>query len=204
MVTMICWDCMEAQASQGPSRSCYALVQKYERPESLSIAQRRSGIDVRRESAPSSILCTFAGTDGGKNKCELCEYVFHGGAMRIRLHFLQVPGFGVAKCKAEDTLVAVDEGKEGEQEGGQQEEGSSSDGEGLFIGEEEDNMGPERLSRPSQQFSTNKFYRALQTATFSVHNFKAIFSVLENSRIETQPWEHLVSVKHSQRGLFEA
>eukprot|EP00983_Pelagomonas_calceolata_P036792 1134534-Pelagomonas_calceolata.AAC.1 len=48
------------------------------------------------------------GTDGVKqvkNKCKLCEHVFHGGATRIRLHFLQVPGCGVAKCTAaEDKL----------------------------------------------------------------------------------------------------
>eukprot|EP00983_Pelagomonas_calceolata_P047812 1140792-Pelagomonas_calceolata.AAC.4 len=63
------------------------------------------------------------------------EHVFHGGATRIRLHFLQVPGCGLAKCTAaEDTWVNVDE----DEEGGQQEKGSSSDGEGWFTGEEED------------------------------------------------------------------
>eukprot|EP00983_Pelagomonas_calceolata_P003399 110969-Pelagomonas_calceolata.AAC.2 len=47
-------------------------------------------------------LVHHGGTDGvkqGKNKCKLCEHVFHGGAMRIRLHFLRVPGCGVAKCR---------------------------------------------------------------------------------------------------------
>eukprot|EP00983_Pelagomonas_calceolata_P067085 1149345-Pelagomonas_calceolata.AAC.7 len=51
------------------------------------------------------------GTDGvkqGKNKCKLCEYVFHGGTMRIRLHFLQVPVCRVAKyTAAKDTWVAI-------------------------------------------------------------------------------------------------
>eukprot|EP00983_Pelagomonas_calceolata_P057183 1144951-Pelagomonas_calceolata.AAC.2 len=41
----------------------------------------------------------------GKNMCmqAMCtrEHVFHGGATRIRLHFLQVPGCGVAKCSAD-------------------------------------------------------------------------------------------------------
>eukprot|EP00983_Pelagomonas_calceolata_P011894 382287-Pelagomonas_calceolata.AAC.1 len=46
----------------------------------------------------------------GKNACmqAMCtrEHVFHGGAMRIRLLFLQLPGCGVAKCTAsEDTWV---------------------------------------------------------------------------------------------------
>eukprot|EP00983_Pelagomonas_calceolata_P023571 742723-Pelagomonas_calceolata.AAC.7 len=40
----------------------------------------------------------------GKNKCmqAMCthEHAFHGGAIHIRLHFLQVPGCGVAKCTA--------------------------------------------------------------------------------------------------------
>eukprot|EP00983_Pelagomonas_calceolata_P064841 1148314-Pelagomonas_calceolata.AAC.5 len=40
-----------------------------------------------------------------KNKCKQCEHVFHGGATRIRLHFLQVPGCEVAECTAaEDKL----------------------------------------------------------------------------------------------------
>eukprot|EP00983_Pelagomonas_calceolata_P069159 1150275-Pelagomonas_calceolata.AAC.1 len=71
------------------------------------------------------------------------KYFGEGGIkapMRIRLHFLQVPGCGVAKCTAAgDTWVAVDEEEEGKEEGGQQEESSSSDyyGEGCFTGEEE-------------------------------------------------------------------
>eukprot|EP00983_Pelagomonas_calceolata_P045473 1139753-Pelagomonas_calceolata.AAC.6 len=74
------------------------------------------------------------GVKQGKNKCKLCEHVFHGGATRIKLHFLQVPGCRVAKCKAEDTWVAVDEDEGGRDEEGQHEEGSSSDGEGWFTG----------------------------------------------------------------------
>eukprot|EP00983_Pelagomonas_calceolata_P042592 1138562-Pelagomonas_calceolata.AAC.4 len=45
-------------------------------------------------------LAQHEGTDGvkqGKNNCFALEHVFHGGATRIRLHFLQVPGCGVAK-----------------------------------------------------------------------------------------------------------
>eukprot|EP00983_Pelagomonas_calceolata_P122376 1160902-Pelagomonas_calceolata.AAC.5 len=87
-----------------------------------------------REKGPEWEYVTLVqpkGTDGvkqGKNKCKLCEHVSHGGATRIRPHFLQVPGCGVAKCTAaEDTWVAVDE----DEEGGQQEEGSSNDGEGM-------------------------------------------------------------------------
>eukprot|EP00983_Pelagomonas_calceolata_P113163 1159958-Pelagomonas_calceolata.AAC.2 len=89
------------------------------------------------------------GVKQGKNKCKLCECVFHQGATRIRLHFLQVPGCGGAKSTAaEDTWVDVGGEEEGEEEGGQQEEGSSShvdeDEEGWFTGEEEDrNMGTE-------------------------------------------------------------
>eukprot|EP00983_Pelagomonas_calceolata_P036959 1136133-Pelagomonas_calceolata.AAC.1 len=56
-------------------------------------------------------LVQHESTDGvkqGKNKRFALEHVFHGGAARIRLHFLQVPGCGVAKCKAaEDTWVAM-------------------------------------------------------------------------------------------------
>ena len=43
------------------------------------------------------------GTDGAKqskNKCKLCEHVYHGGAWRIRQHLLQVAGSGVASCTA--------------------------------------------------------------------------------------------------------
>eukprot|EP00983_Pelagomonas_calceolata_P108612 1159477-Pelagomonas_calceolata.AAC.5 len=48
------------------------------------------------------------GVKQGKDKCKLCEHVFHGGATRIRLHFLQVPGCGVAQCTAaEDKLEPV-------------------------------------------------------------------------------------------------
>eukprot|EP00983_Pelagomonas_calceolata_P114585 1160110-Pelagomonas_calceolata.AAC.4 len=89
-------------------------------------------------------LAQHEGTDGvkqWKDKCKLCEllHVFYGGAARIRLHSLQVPGCGVAKCTAaKDAWVAADEDEEGEQEGGQQEEGSSSDGEDWFTGEVED------------------------------------------------------------------
>eukprot|EP00983_Pelagomonas_calceolata_P074938 1152782-Pelagomonas_calceolata.AAC.2 len=86
-------------------------------------------------------LVQHEGTDGvkqWKNKCNLCEllHVFHGGAMRIRLHFLQGPGCGVAKCTvAEDTWVAVEaeeweeEAVEDEDEEGwqQEEEFSSTD-----------------------------------------------------------------------------
>eukprot|EP00983_Pelagomonas_calceolata_P057504 1145094-Pelagomonas_calceolata.AAC.5 len=66
----------------------------------------------------------------GKNTCmqAMCthEHVFHGGATRIRLHFLQLPGCGVAKCTAsEDTWVNVDEDTGGE--------GSSNGGEGLVY-----------------------------------------------------------------------
>eukprot|EP00983_Pelagomonas_calceolata_P026320 826770-Pelagomonas_calceolata.AAC.1 len=65
--------------------------------------------------------------------------MFHGGAPRIRLYFLQVPGCGVAKWTAdEDAWVAVGDYEEGEEEGGQQEEVSSSDREGCFTGKEED------------------------------------------------------------------
>eukprot|EP00983_Pelagomonas_calceolata_P020922 657664-Pelagomonas_calceolata.AAC.1 len=55
-------------------------------------------------------LVQHEGMDGvkqGKNKCKLCEHVFHGCAARIRLHFMQVPDCGLAKCTAaEDTWVA--------------------------------------------------------------------------------------------------
>eukprot|EP00983_Pelagomonas_calceolata_P073939 1152332-Pelagomonas_calceolata.AAC.15 len=96
-------------------------------------------LTLPREKGPEWDYVTLVQPEGtdevkqGKNKCKLCEHVFHGGAhaMRIRLHFVQVPGCGVAKCPAaEDTWVAVDEDEEGE-------EGSSSDGEGWFTG---DNM----------------------------------------------------------------
>eukprot|EP00983_Pelagomonas_calceolata_P080297 1155093-Pelagomonas_calceolata.AAC.7 len=48
----------------------------------------------------------------GKNMCmqAICtrEHVFHGGATRIRLHVLQVPGCGVSKCTAsENTWVLM-------------------------------------------------------------------------------------------------
>eukprot|EP00983_Pelagomonas_calceolata_P096818 1158173-Pelagomonas_calceolata.AAC.7 len=48
----------------------------------------------------------------GKNTCmqAMCtrEHVFHGGATHIRLHFLQVPGCGLAKFKAsEDTWMLM-------------------------------------------------------------------------------------------------
>eukprot|EP00967_Tisochrysis_lutea_P030374 scaffold35659_cov21-Tisochrysis_lutea.AAC.1 len=76
-----------------------------------------------------------------KNKCTLCEHVFRGGAMRIQLHFLQVPGCVAAKCTAaEDTWVDVDEDKEGEEEEGQQE--------GWFIGKEEDVKSPQHAVPP--------------------------------------------------------
>eukprot|EP00983_Pelagomonas_calceolata_P116426 1160302-Pelagomonas_calceolata.AAC.5 len=53
------------------------------------------------------------GTDGVRQvknrlQCKLCEQVFHEGATRIRLHFWQVSGCGVAKCTAaEDKLEPV-------------------------------------------------------------------------------------------------
>eukprot|EP00983_Pelagomonas_calceolata_P127958 1161466-Pelagomonas_calceolata.AAC.12 len=54
-------------------------------------------------------LVQHEGTDGvkqWKNKRQLCEllHVFHGGAMRIRLHFLQVPGCGVPSVQQLRTL----------------------------------------------------------------------------------------------------
>eukprot|EP00983_Pelagomonas_calceolata_P127800 1161446-Pelagomonas_calceolata.AAC.1 len=55
--------------------------------------------------------------------------VQHEGTDGVKQGKITFPGCGVAECTAaEDTWVVVDE------EGGQQEEGASSDGEGWFTG----------------------------------------------------------------------
>eukprot|EP00983_Pelagomonas_calceolata_P047486 1140667-Pelagomonas_calceolata.AAC.3 len=48
------------------------------------------------------------------------------------------------------------------------------------------NMGIEGLSGPPQLF-TSEFYHALQTANFSVHNFKTILSILKMLQIMNDP-----------------
>eukprot|EP00983_Pelagomonas_calceolata_P077301 1153805-Pelagomonas_calceolata.AAC.4 len=84
-------------------------------------------------------LVQHEGTDGvkqGKNKCFALEHVFHGGAARNRLHFLQVPGCGwpsVQQLRTLGGLMRMRRGRRSGAAGG----GSSSDGEGWFTGKEE-------------------------------------------------------------------
>eukprot|EP00983_Pelagomonas_calceolata_P125660 1161226-Pelagomonas_calceolata.AAC.5 len=129
----------------------------------------------------------------GKNKCmqAMCtrEHVFHGGATRIRLHFLQVPGCGVAKCTAsEDIWEAEDEEGEGlvyRIRGGRRVEllrGSKPVPVRCFFKNLHVRDGRRTWElkvsheRGLPNNFTNKFYHALQTATSSVHDYKAILS----------------------------
>eukprot|EP00983_Pelagomonas_calceolata_P001959 65939-Pelagomonas_calceolata.AAC.7 len=67
------------------------------------------------------------GVKQGKNKCKLCEHVFHAWC-------LEVPhASGYTSCKF-PAVGWPNEDKEGEEEGGQQEEGSRSDGDPRRVG----------------------------------------------------------------------
>eukprot|EP00983_Pelagomonas_calceolata_P051448 1142409-Pelagomonas_calceolata.AAC.8 len=97
-----------------------------------------------------------------KNKCKLREHVFHAGAARIRLHSLQVPGCGVAKCKAAEDKLEPDKKvmQQLEQEGGaarstqltaRQNNGFSSSSNSSSSSKEAEDTCRSCLSRPPQQ-----------------------------------------------------
>eukprot|EP00983_Pelagomonas_calceolata_P040304 1137557-Pelagomonas_calceolata.AAC.5 len=106
-----------------------------------------------REKGPEWEYVTLVqpeGTDGekqGKNKCKLCEHMFHGGATCIRLHFLQVPDCGVAKMRIR---------RGGSRRRGPEVMGIPGELDYRRRGGRKD-MGTEGLSRPPQQFSPTNF-----------------------------------------------
>jgi hypothetical protein len=59
------------------------------------------------------------GRETGEKECVLCKHVYHGGALRIRQHLLQLPGIGVSKREtALETLKPVQEVMGGRPAGG--------------------------------------------------------------------------------------
>ena len=143
------------------------------------------------------------GADGAKqskNKCKLCEHVYHGGAWRIRQHLLQVAGSGVASCTAPgEQLEPVKKVMQQiEQKSKQKEQQEAKDRQldkamalpcsisgGSLSEEAEDPF----LCKTSEKWKlkvgwacraifTDEFYRAHQPADFTICEFKAIFSIL--------------------------